>query len=133
MTTSAVFNPYRTPDRPPVPAPPSYVEHWSEYHRRMRLFIVALLGVMPVLGGIGFVADWLLKDPTPVLVPALGLYGVALVLMFERAKGMKCPRCDWLFDSDKALATAQRGKCGHCRLPRGAPCDPDWKPNDAEE
>ena len=127
MTASSAFSPYRTPDTPPIPAPPSYVEHWREYRKRMWHFVAAWLGALPVFALILVIVVPIMAHPMFVLVPAFGVYWVLLARLYKRGTTVLCPRCGKLFYSNGAHSKAWLGRCLHCDLPRGAPCDPDWK------
>jgi ribosomal protein L37E len=121
-------SPYRQPDPPLVPAAPSYVEHWREHEKRSRLVLVAWLGFPPAFGGACAVGIWLTNDPPFVPILCIFLYVIFFLLVSGRTTLM-CPRCGRRFHSNGFHSNSWLGGCVHCGLPRGAPCDPDWKPS----
>jgi hypothetical protein len=96
-------------------------QQWNEYKRRRNLFLLALLGYMPVVATLGSLIARVFHTETLFPIVAFGWMGF-LAISALRLNCWPCPRCGKWFAATWWYRNPFARRCVHCGLPKYSNC-----------
>ena len=95
------------------------VDPWLEYRKRRNLFLLAILGYVPIVFLITLATTRLFHTTTPGFVVAFG-WMAFFAIAGIRFQTFRCPRCNKWFFAKWWYHNIFARRCVHCGLPKYA-------------